>query len=136
MEGGERNKGERGCQDRGLQNRTTTENPLSLGLYPTTPLAPGPARPIPPLHTPTTRPPHAPLPPPQPLLPFFSISPLIKTTQHTLSFQVGETPVREGTCSWNEVGKWATWGRICKHGVWYHTTMNVRCEIAPSLRCD
>lgn len=40
-----------GCQDRGLQNRTTTENPLSQVLYPTTPLVQASARPIPPLLT-------------------------------------------------------------------------------------
>lgn len=54
VEGGERKKEVKwrgaGCQDGGFQNRTTTENPLSPCLYPTTPLTQGPARPIPPLH--------------------------------------------------------------------------------------
>lgn len=67
--GGKREKVEwrgAGRQDRGLQNRTTTENPLSPGLYPTTPLAQARPGPFSPLHTP-------------PLLPFLSISSHIET---------------------------------------------------------
>ena len=98
VEGGERNKGEWGCQDRGLQNRTTTENPLSLGLYPTTPLRPGPARPIPPLHTPTTRPP----PPPTPPVISLHFTPH-QNNSRTLSFQVEETPVKKAPVA----GEWS-----------------------------
>lgn len=41
-----------GCQERWPQDKTTTETPLSPGLYPTTPLISGQARPNPPLLTP------------------------------------------------------------------------------------
>lgn len=106
-----------GVQDARTEgSRTTTENPLSLGLYPTTPLAKARAQPIPPLCTapcPTTT-----TPPPSLLMLNLSKSSLIETNGTHLCLKWRKSTGERHLCC-TVTGGLIEWmmgnlGQICK----------------------